>query len=311
MVQTHRTVHCPARVAHSITNLDTNHAMVVAEWICGATGHPSAIAGSDHRTNYHTSEESVMNHATPDQIPFGKPATATPGTLKDEHAVLMREVRARAQALLTVTDEGRWPTAELQELLNYLRLEVLQQVVDEEWLLFRIAHHAPHELARLRREHLELRLATETLATAAATAGGDGALTNRQLSAITHDLLTQLEDHLAAEEKLTTDAGAAMPTTVSLGAQPHEWYALTEGPVIHLDELPGEQGVDAALGRLLRLQRTEQVEIRSSSDPSPLWQRLVATDPGGYGVEYLERGPLLWRVQITRRPEHWTPVALA
>ena len=101
-----------------------------------------------------------MNPATPDQIPPGKPATATPETLKDEHAVLMREVRARAQAVLTVADEGRWPTAELQELLNYLRLEVLQQVVDEEWLLFRIAHHAPHELARLRRDHLELRVAT-------------------------------------------------------------------------------------------------------------------------------------------------------
>jgi uncharacterized protein (DUF2249 family) len=49
------------------------------------------------------------------------------------------------------------------------------------------------------------------------------------------------------------------------------------------------------------------VELRCSSDPSPLWQRLARADPGGYGLAYLERGPQRWRLQITRRTAHWTP----
>jgi uncharacterized protein (DUF2249 family) len=93
----------------------------------------------------------------------------------------------------------------------------------------------------------------------------------------------------------------------TLGARPHEWYAVTEGPVVDLDLLPGEQGLDAALARLMRLDRLEQVEVRSGHDPSALCGRLLATDPGGYGIEYLDRGPATWRVQITRRAAHWSP----
>lgn len=245
----------------------------------------------------------------------GNPVPAEPGvsapatTLHEEHALLKREVASRAQAVLSEADEGRWPQQQLQELLNYLRLEVLQQVVDEEWLLFRVAHHAPDELARLRRDHLELRLAIDVLAQVAA-GGSEQQLSPRQLSATTCDLLVQLEEHFAAEEQLTS-IGAGAPATAILGAQPHEWYSLIYAPVIDLDQLAGEQGVDAVLGRLLRLGRSERVEIRSGGDPSPLWQRLVAADPGGYGVEYLERSPGRWHVAITRRPEHWTPHPLA
>ena len=215
-------------------------------------------------------------------------------------------MNARAQALLSEADEGGWPGAALDELIHYLQLEVLQQVVDEEWLLFRAARHSAEELALLRREHLELRLAIDGLVQAAATAGTPSARSPQQLAAITRDLVAQLEAHLATEEQMAT-IGAQAPATASLGARPHEWYALTEEPVIDLDPLPGEQGVDAVLARLLRLERLEQVELRCARDPSPLWQRFVATDPGGYGIEYLERGPNRWRVQITRRAAHWTP----
>jgi uncharacterized protein (DUF2249 family) len=226
-------------------------------------------------------------------------------TLQDEHALLMREVTLRAQAVTSIADEGRWPQAELRELLNYLHLEVLRQLVDEEWLLFRGVRQAPDQLARLRRDHLELRLAIEVLDQAAGTAGGTQGLSPQQLSAITRDLLAQLDRHLADEDELSTVEVA--PATASLGAQPHEWYALSEGPVVDLDKLPGELGADAALARLLRLEPTEGVEVRSSADPSPLWRRLFAADPGGYGIDYLERGPKRWRVEITRRAAHFTP----
>ena len=232
-------------------------------------------------------------------------ASAT-STLTEEHALLSREVNSRAQAVFAEADNGTWPGSALDELIHYLQLEVLQQVVDEEWLLFRAARHSTDELALLRRDHLELRLAIDGLVQAAATAGTPRALLPEQLATITRDLIVQLEAHLATEEAMAS-IGAEAPATVSLGARPHEWYALTQEPVVDLDRLPGEQGVDAVFDRLLRLDRLEQVDIRCGRDPSPLWQRLVATDPGGYGIEYLERGPSRWQVRITRRSEHWTP----
>lgn len=226
-------------------------------------------------------------------------------SLKDEHALMLREVMARAQIVTSATDEDRWPQSELRELLNYLHLEVLRQLVDEEWLLFRVVRHANDELARLRSDHLALRLAIETLDQAAATEGRTEVWPPQKLSAVTRDLLSQLEQHLAAEDQLAI-MGDAAPATVSFGAQPHEWYALTEGPVVDLDKLPGELGADAALGRLVRLEHGEKVEVRASVDPSPLWQRLLTGDPGGYEVTYQERGPDLWRIELMRRPEHST-----
>ena len=231
----------------------------------------------------------------------------SPSSLPEEHALLMRETTLRAQRLLGTADEGQWPHLELQELLNYLRLEVLRQIVDTEWLLFRTAHHAPDDLAQLRRDHLALRETIEVLAQAAATAGTADGMSPPQLAATTRDLLGHLERHLAAEEDLLATAGAAAPGTASLGSKPHEWYELIEGPTIDLDLLSGEQAEEAVRGRLLRLRPGEQVEVRCSTDPSPLWQSLLRADPGGYGVCYLEQSPLQWRVEITRHPGGWSP----
>lgn len=221
-------------------------------------------------------------------------------TLREEHALLLREVEARAGAVLAAADQGRWPRAELHELLNYLHLEVLRQVAEEEWLLFRAVRNAPEQLAVLRAEHLELRIAIELLDQAAATGGRTGGLSPSQLAASTRDLLTQLVAHFSSEDTLAIGTQAA-PATVTFGMQPHEWYARIEGADIDLDELPGHQGTDAALDRLLRLRSDEQVQLRATCDLSPLCRRLTGTDPGGYGIRYLERGPNQWRVEITRR----------
>jgi uncharacterized protein (DUF2249 family) len=230
-----------------------------------------------------------------------------PSTLPEEHALLMREVTVRAQRVLGVADEGQWPRLELQELLNYLRLEVLRQIVDTEWLLFRAARHAPDDLAELRRDHLALRGTIDVLAQAAATAGTVDGMSPPQLAVTTRDLLAQLTRHLAAEEDLLATTGAAAPGIASLGSKPHEWYELIEGPTIDLNLLSGEQAEEAVRGRLLRLRPGEQVEVRSSNDPSPLWHSLLRADPGGYGICYLEQSPLQWRVEITRHPGGWSP----
>jgi hypothetical protein len=69
----------------------------------------------------------------------------------------------------------------------------------------------------------------------------------------------------------------------SLGQIPHLWYPLTTGLQIDLDALPGPRGVDAVLARMLRLLVEEEIELRASVDPGPLWRRLALADPGGYG----------------------------
>jgi uncharacterized protein (DUF2249 family) len=72
--------------------------------------------------------------------------------------------------------------------------------------------------------------------------------------------------------------------------------------VIDLANLPGPRGIEVVLGRLLRMERGERIEVRAAIDPRPLWRRLAAADPDGYGVTYLQRGPQRWSVEIERRP---------
>lgn len=218
--------------------------------------------------------------------------------LAGEHAVLRQAVHARAEPVLRGADAGSWPAPELTELVNYLQLEVLRQIADEEWLLFRTARTASNELAALRRDHLELRLSVERL-TEAATARAN--FTTAQLAAATRDLLGELEEHLRAEEHQLAAAGQQPASTASLGSQPHEWYALTEGPMVDLDQLPGPTGADAVFDRLLRLRPDEQVSIASGTDPSPLCRRLSYADPGGYRMALLRKGPPRWEIEIAKR----------
>jgi Uncharacterized conserved protein (DUF2249)/Hemerythrin HHE cation binding domain len=219
-------------------------------------------------------------------------------TLRAEHDLLLGEVTARAEDVLSEADAGRWPQQQLQGLLDYLHLEVLRHILDEEWLLFRMSHHTPEDLAPLRQDHLDLRGTIEELADMAGR-GGDGSPT--ELSRTTRTSLVRLDNHTRAEQDLLT-AHDEVPSTASLGSRPHAWYDRTEGPVINLAELPGPLGVDAVMSRLLRLRSGEQVELQANSDPAAVWHRLAMADPGGYGFSYLAQGPEQWRVQITRRP---------
>jgi uncharacterized protein (DUF2249 family) len=223
-------------------------------------------------------------------------AGGQPLTLAQEHALLLEQVAGRARDVLAAIDGGRWPARELQALVGYLRAEVLRQTADQEWLF--PAHQPGEDFTRLVREHVRLRAATEVLEQAAP---GEDRSSLTQLAAATRDLLAQLERHLAAEEQVLAAAG--QPGTapgVSAGRR-HEWYPLTEGPVVDLDALPSGQVVDAAVDRLLRLRRGEQVELHSSRDPWPVWQRMDDLYPGRYGFAYLQEGPERWRVQVTRR----------
>ena len=86
-----------------------------------------------------------------------------------------------------------------------------------------------------------------------------------------------------------------------LGGHPHEWYSLTEGPVVDLDALPSDQAVAAAVDRLLRMRRGEQVELQSGAGLDPVWREISELSPDGYQFTVLQDGPPRWRMEVTRR----------
>ncbi|HUY52060.1 MAG TPA: hemerythrin domain-containing protein [Streptosporangiaceae bacterium] len=204
------------------------------------------------------------------------------------HALLLEQVATRSEAVRMAIAEDRWPGRELHALLGYLRAEVLRQAADEERLLFPGRGASP-DLTRLARDHARLRAETEVLVHAAS---GERAMPPDQLAAATRDFFCQLGRHLGAEEALLAASGmpGSVPATLTLGGHPHEWYPLTEGPVIDLDALPAGQAVDAAVDRLLRLSQWEHVELHASSDPYPVWRQVAEFTSDGYSFVYQQEG---------------------
>jgi uncharacterized protein (DUF2249 family) len=232
------------------------------------------------------------------QPPVSASLTAPPLTLAEEHVLLLRQVAARAEELLTAAGQGRWPGAELAALAGYARAEVLRQASYEEALLFPAAR--AREAARLARDHARLRSAAELLERAAA---GEQPMSPEQAAIAARDFVTLLERHLRAEESLLAPGRTAQsaPGAAAGGGHRHEWYPLTEGSVVDLDALPQDQAVTAAVDRLLRMRRGEQVEFQSASDLHPVWREISELSPGGYLFTALQDGPPRWRMQVIRR----------
>ena len=221
-----------------------------------------------------------------------------PLTLAEEHVLLLWQVTARADELLTAVARGRWPRVELAALADYARAEVLRQASDEEMLLF------PSASARiatgLARDHARLRAAADLLARAAA---GEQPMSSRQVAVAARDFVALLERHMRAEDNLLASRRAprGVPGTVTLGGRPHGWYPLTEGPVVDLDALPKDQAVAAAVDRLLRMRHGEQVELQSGTELNPVWREISELSPDGYRFTVVQDGPPRWRMQVTRR----------
>jgi len=234
----------------------------------------------------------------------GRPAVSDgltappPLTLAEEHVLLLSQVTARAEELVTAAAHGRWPVAELAALAGYAQAEVLRQASDEETLLFPAA--PAQDASGLARDHARLRSAADLLARAAA---GKQRMSPGQVASAARDFATQLGRHLRAEETLLTSGRTrqGVPGTEALGGRPHEWYPLTEGPVVDLDALPKGQAVAAAADRLLRMRCGEQAELQAGANLDPVWREVSELSPDGYQFVSLQDGPDRWRMQVTRR----------
>ncbi len=212
--------------------------------------------------------------------------------------LLLWQVSARADELLTAAAEGRWPGAELAALARYAEAEVLRQASDEEALLFPAA--AAGQVTALARDHVRLRAAADLLARAAS---GEQPMSASQLAVVVRDFVVQLDRHLRSEESRLAAGRTSLdiPGTAALGGHRHEWYPLTEGPIVDLDALPPGQAAAAALERLLRMRRGEQIELQASDDLGAVWREVSLLVPGGYGFVSLADEPGRRRMLITRR----------
>lgn len=49
------------------------------------------------------------------------------------------------------------------------------------------------------------------------------------------------------------------------------------------------------------LQTSDTLELTNDHDPKPLYYQIMAEFPNQFDWEYLEEGPEVWRVRITRK----------
>lgn len=158
---------------------------------------------------------------SPRPSPTIDPEVAT-STLAGEHALLLRDVRRRADSVLALLLETRsWPHAELGSLTRYLRTSVARQATEEEALLYPNGASAP--FAELTTEHVQLHNLTERLdqADAASCSGVE-------LCEMIEQLLRMLEDHLVQEQAVLAalpEAPDPVPAVADLAAASRAWPA--------------------------------------------------------------------------------------
>lgn len=224
-------------------------------------------------------------------------------TLVDEHRVLWHEIEVRRGEVMVALGDGDWPVPQLARLVDYLRVELLDQAVNEERLLFPLTSGKLTDpgVAQLLEDHVDLRDATNALAGLAGLP--EDARDPALVVSLLDNLYEVLDRHLKAEEAILSGAGEWGVTAGRRPFRPHQWYRLTEGPVLDADTLPPEAATDLVLERLSRLRSGEQVEIRSSVPLRHLegaFTRRGMTADYGWTVE--EERPGRCRVSITRRP---------
>jgi hemerythrin-like domain-containing protein len=219
-------------------------------------------------------------------------------TLADEHTVLRQAVAVRRRQVLDAFGTGRWPGVEIARLVDCLRGELLDQVGIEERSLFprTPAGLYPERVRRLVDDHVRLRDLTVALAATVEPSAAD-----RDPAAVVgllDDLTETLDRHVRDEEEVLSP----VTDTPIAGLRSHEWFPVTEGPLVEVDRLPRGVAVDAVIARLLHMRPGDVVEISSGACLGDLEEsfrrRGMATE---YGWAYDEEGPDRWRVRITRR----------
>jgi uncharacterized protein (DUF2249 family) len=236
-----------------------------------------------------------MTEAVTLRAPWTPPDTAS-SALEHRHAQLLTEILARADDVTRQTDAGSWPCAELDRLLNYLHLQLLGQIADEQWLLFRHLHRDRPALTAALQGHEELRDQVTFLADAAHAPRQSP----RLLGALVRRLLSTLRNQFAQESRAIHGVNPAPPTS-PLGYVPLDCFPALQGSSIDLSTLPPVRGVNAVLARIMKLAPGDTVEVQANTDLTLFEDRLRTLVPGRYEHTLLQHGPPRWRMRILRR----------
>lgn len=99
-----------------------------------------------------------------------------------------------------------------------------------------------------------------------------------------------------------------MPTELDLSAAPAQHGGCGCGcgaeqstPELHAADLPRIIRHGAIIGGLTSMQSGEKLVLVVSHDPLPLLSQLNRLAPDTFDLEYLERGPEVFRLQFTKR----------
>lgn len=92
---------------------------------------------------------------------------------------------------------------------------------------------------------------------------------------------------------------------INISAKPHGNCACGEQdpaafPELDVQTIPHEIRHATIFGALGGVRAGRGLVIRATHDPKPLLAQLAEREPGAFEVEYLERGPEIWRIQFTR-----------
>ena len=223
------------------------------------------------------------------------------------HAELRRELDERVTALRTAVRTGATDRDGLAALRTFVDGSVLPHAAAEEVTLYPAAEEgAPLLVEAMRREHRALTDAAQALGRADAPV--DALAAAEGLAAVfavhvdkENDLLVPMLGRtpgvsLAALVRTMHDqleaAGNAEPASASGDASPE----------LDVRRLPHGGGRhEAIFGHLDGLSLGDRLIIVNDHDPRPLRFQLDAAWPDVFAWEYLESGPRVWRVAITRQ----------
>lgn len=219
-------------------------------------------------------------------------------TREDFDAQLVWQVSARCEELLEDVWAGRPAAPALRSLLGYLREVLLTRIADEEQRLISAPTLEGDSVrSELRRDHLQLREDVEDLAQAL----GDGtAVRLEKLDPIVDRLVRRLDQHVRVEAHALTGKPPAAGHA-GTWADAMRWYPEVEGLSIDMDDAACDEGQQAVLSRLLRLQEGEGVELHGHGDAQDLRQSLVSHGAGTYKWTRLAGSPSSgWVVRLER-----------
>ena len=242
--------------------------------------------------------------------------------LEQHHAEMAGRLALLTAELVASAGTGNAETARV-ELLDWLRRELVPHVTAEEKTLYPAAAELPETRllveAMLAEGALIQRLVTDL----------EAATSPVRAAAVATALETVFDSHLAKEnDQLVPTLVASARHSVAelldgmdqvLGGHPAAQPATTqeqakgghqcacgghdeEGlPELDTRTIPHAIRHATIFGALEGLRPGSGLLLTANHDPLPLLAQLEQRAPGGFSVDYVERGPELWRLEFTRQ----------